>query len=148
MTRTRIMAPSDEELLKLGEDLLIWANKPDSLFMAQFYSCEKHILRKDWKNIIQRMPFVPYYEEAQIIIGTRHLTGALKEGIAHRFIRLYHHDVREDDDAVAAAKNKANSQVITGEELIKAIREDMNARTKEQSVRGIPPASESDLAPK
>ena len=104
--RPRIIAPPDEELTILGEELLLWANKPDSLFMAQFYACEKHILRKDWKNIIQRMPFVPYYEEAQIIIGTRHLTGALKEGIAHRFIRLYHHDVREDDDEIRRKDNE------------------------------------------
>lgn len=144
MVRPRTVCPPDDELGKLGEELLSWAcASPEHLFMGQFYSVEKHILRKDWKSIVQNPLFLPYYEEAQMILGYKHATGALKDSIAHRFLRLYHHDVKSDEDEVAAAKNKANSNTLNAEEFIKAIREDMNARAKTESLRGVSSAIES-----
>jgi len=150
----RSLSPSDDELDALGQELIAWClevpkkGEEKHALLPQWYSVKKHILRDTWKAIIKQPVFRPYYEEAQVLLGMKLIQGSVKEGFAHRFLRLYHADVREDDDAIAAAKNKANSQVLSGEEIIKAIREDMNARTKEQSVRGIPPAPEPDLAAK
>lgn len=150
----RSLTPEDDQLEILGEELLLWCEEDvpkkerQHLFFSQWYSGKKNILRAQWKAMIQHPNFRPYYEQAASILGYKLVTGSIKEGLAHRFIRIYHADVREDDDEIAAAKNKSNNQAITGDEIIKAIREDMNARTKSQSLRGVPPVIESDLADK
>ena len=111
MARTRLIAPSDEILEELGKEMIQWchADPERHLFFAQFYTTHG-IIRKEWKVYILNPTFLPYYEEAQGILAERYIDGTVNPSIAHRFIRLYHHDVREDEDETASQKNRAVSE--------------------------------------
>ena len=150
----RALTPEDDQLQALGEEMIAWCletpkkGEEKHIMFAQWYSQKKHILRAQWKAMIQHPNFRPYYEEAQIILGMKLIQGSIKEGFAHRFLRLYHADVREDDDEQAAARNKIKDQLSSMEQFMLEIREDMNARTKSQPIRRIPPAAGPELADK
>ena len=99
--RKRTSTPSPEECIELGEELLKWATEETEEFrfrFAQWYSVKKHILRKDWKNLIKSPEFSPYYEEVQSIFADRCLDGTVKEGFGNRYLRLYDRDLIEEEN--------------------------------------------------
>ena len=76
----------------LGKELALWATEETEEFRClfqQWYSIKKGILRKEWKTLIQRPEFVPYYEIAQAALAIKCLDGSMKEGFGHRYLRLY-----------------------------------------------------------
>lgn len=99
--RPRTVSPSPEECELLGQELLEWATEQTGEFrfrFSQWYSQKKHILRKEWKKIIETPEFRPYYEEVQSIFATKCLNDYVKEGFAHRYLRLYDRDLVEDEN--------------------------------------------------
>lgn len=132
--RPRTLEPqSTEELIKLGEELVAWAQvetKPPRVRMAQFYSIEKHILRNHWKGILQRPEFLPYYQEAQALLAARVMnTDVLDKSYGNRFIRLYDRDLTEEENetmrmkAELARNQKDEDDVATARHVAQAIAE-------------------------
>lgn len=116
----RTVSPSPEECKVLGEELLKWATEESEDFrfrFAQWYSEKKGILRKEWKTLIQRPEFMPYYEKVQSIFATKCLL-AVREGFGHRYLRLYDRDLIEEENEHARfeAEIKAKEQKLATEE--------------------------------
>lgn len=116
--RPRVFEMSEEECKKLGEDLLEWAKKPDSLLMSMFYCVEKHIARDNWKLLVVRDEFSPYYKEAQALLAQKCINGGMEKSFGHRYIRLYDRELREDEDETARFNHdlKMKEQLVVSEE--------------------------------
>jgi len=102
--------PSIEETVKLGEELVEWAKLPTSLLFSQFYSEVKKIPRKRWKSIVQRHPFVDFYEKAQSMLSVRMMDlKCIEKSFGHRLLRLYCKDLVEEENETAEFKAKLKS---------------------------------------
>lgn len=102
--RPRTSTPPPEECIKLGEELVQWATEPTKewrCLFQQWYSLKKGILRKDWKSLVQREEFVPYYEKAQSALAKRAVDGTMKDGFGQRYIRLYDRELIEAENEQA-----------------------------------------------
>jgi len=66
---------SDNELHELGEELLKWMKEnkknKDVAHLSAFYSEYKDLCRSEWKAICQRKQFLPYYEKAFRVDGSK-----------------------------------------------------------------------------
>lgn len=96
----RTVSPSPEECIILGEDLVKWATEPTKewrCLFQQWYSLKHSILRKEWKTLIQRAEFMPYYEKAQSSLAVKCVNGTMKEGFGQRYIRLYDRNLVEEE---------------------------------------------------
>ncbi len=140
--RKRTSTPSPEECIELGEELLKWATEPTEEFrfrFAQWYSVKKHILRKDWKNLIKSPEFSPYYEEVQSIFADRCLDGTVKEGFGQRYLRLYDRDLIEEENEQAKfdAQLKKETLQDNAEFILNVVNyaksKDKDATTKESN---------------
>ena len=97
----RTVSPSPKECEMLGKELALWATEETEEFRClfqQWYSIKKGILRKEWKTLIQRPEFVPYYEIAQAALAKRCIDGTMKEGFGHRYLRLYDRSLVEEEN--------------------------------------------------
>lgn len=99
--RPRTSTRSKEDLISLGEDFVEWATEETDeprLRYCQFYSLKHGILKKEWDLILQKPEFREYYEKVQAALATKWITGDVNPSIAHRFLRIYCPDVKEDED--------------------------------------------------
>lgn len=115
--RPRTSSPSPEECIALGKELVNWLTEPTTeprLIFQQWYSIKKKILRKEWKTLIQSPEFLPYYEQAQSILAIKCLNGKIKEGFAHRYLRLYDRDLIECEDEHAKFKASLSREGESG----------------------------------
>lgn len=119
--RLRTVSPPDDELIKLGEELVAWASvetKPPRIRMAQFYSEEKQILRKDWKSMVQAPVFLPYYEKAQSLLAARVVnTDVLDKSYGNRYIRLYDRELVEEENDTMRFKAQCQKEVLEQQAL-------------------------------
>ena len=127
--RKRTCSPTDEDFHKLGKELIEWAKVDDEenprLQFPEFYSLVKHILREDWKSIIQAPVFLPYYEQAKALLSKRCVNGMMEKSFGHRFLRLYTPEIVESENAELKYKSdlavkEAQEQAKTLAELAKA----------------------------
>lgn len=113
--RPRESIPDKEELIKLGEDLVAWASEKKEGELrcrwCEWYACKHFLLRKQWKRMIDTPEFRPYYEIAQPYLAQKWIDGTINQSIAHRYIRIYDPELKEneDEDAIVNASIKANS---------------------------------------
>ncbi len=121
--RPRTVSPQPEESVKLGEELVKWATEPTKewrCLFQQWYSLKMGILRKDWKALVQRPEFMPYYEMAQAALAVKCVNGTMKDGFGQRYIRLYDRDLVEienenKDKNDITADIRAIAQAIKGD---------------------------------
>lgn len=103
--RPRTSVPEKEELIKLGEDLLQWASEKqqDELRCrwCEWYAIKHFFIRSQWKRMLDTPEFRPYYEAAQAHMSQRWIDGTINHSIAHRYIRLYDPELKEEEDADA-----------------------------------------------
>ena len=102
--RPRTVSPSPEECIKLGEDLVKWATEPTSEFrclVGQWYSLKHGMTRSDWKTLIQRSEFVPYYNQAMQALAVKAIDGTMEKSFGHRYIRLYDRELIESENEQA-----------------------------------------------
>jgi hypothetical protein len=100
--RPRTSIPDKEELIELGKDLLEWASeKKKGELRARWceWFAKKHFfLRAQWKHMIEKQEFRPYYEAAQAYLAEKWIDGTINQSIAHRYLRLYDPELRESED--------------------------------------------------
>lgn len=102
--RPRVICPPHDDLIALGQEMIEFLEThPDILHIQEWYSIEKMILYKDWKNITQKPEFFPYYEKAMSIVGRKYIDkkSDIRDSISHRFIRHYFKHVKEEEDEQA-----------------------------------------------
>lgn len=120
--RPRTTAPSVKDCEALGKEYIQWlGDNLGAVHHTEFYSIHKHILTSDWDSIRDCPEFRPYYEQARFILAKRHMTGFVKEGIAHRFLRLYLGDLKqsENEDKAYDAQLKIQEQEAEAMNLFK-----------------------------
>ncbi len=101
---------ANDELLVLGDELLLWMQQIDEngtevVHLSEWYSASKHIPRSQWKSIIQRDCFLPYYEKALNWLGVKLLKNKnLPVAYGSRFLGIYFSEIREYERAVMKEK--------------------------------------------
>ena len=111
----RTVSFSPDEMVKLGEEMIeyILSNHKKMLHLSQWYSIEKMFTDKQWETFCDKAEFIPYYEKALKLVGLNYLdkTSNVRDGISHRWQRVYFKDLRkrEDMDADAEAARKASA---------------------------------------
>jgi hypothetical protein len=107
MARPRESIPEKEELIELGKDLLEWASetklqKNDMRMRYCDWFCIKHgFIREQWKLMLQKPEFRPYYEQAQSYLGNKWINSEIDVGLKHRFMRSYCAEVKEEENEKA-----------------------------------------------
>lgn len=113
----RTVTPPDEELIKLGKELVEWAEEKTKdlrCTFPEFYCAKKGYIEKEWDLIKRKDVFVPYYEKARIALRKRFIDGTVNPSIAHRFLRIYFPEIRRSEDE--ETKMKAELSKVKEEE--------------------------------
>lgn len=107
--RPRTTTPPPEELIKLGEELVKWAEEDTKDWRMRFcdwYSTIHGLIDKEWELMVAKEEFQGYYKRAQVALAKKWLNGSVVPSLAHRFIRIYCPEVREEEDKVASKANE------------------------------------------
>ena len=113
--RPRTSVPEREELIELGKDLLEWASQKVKGELrcrwCEWYAMRHFFIRAQWKHMIEKPEFRPYYETAQGYLAQKWIDGTINQSIAHRYLRIYDPELKENEDIDLDAneKRKANS---------------------------------------
>lgn len=117
--RPRTSVPEKKELIQLGEDLLQWASEKVKGELrcrwCEWYAKKHFFIRAQWKRMVDTEEFRPYYEKAQVFLAERWLSGVIKEGIAHRYLRIYDPELREHEDKDADEKEARKAAALKSE---------------------------------
>lgn len=112
MPAPRTVTPPDEELEELGKEMVEWVKKNNPIHLSQWYSQEKMIIYKDWKAMIQKESFLPYYERALLYVGMQYLdkNSNIREGVSQRWQRVYFKELRDTEDEQVEHKARIQAQ--------------------------------------
>jgi hypothetical protein len=117
--RPRTSVPEKDELIKLGEDLFLWASteKQGELRCrwCEWYAKRHFFIRAQWKHMIDKPEFRPYYERAQVYLAQKYLDGTINPSIAHRYLRIYDPELREQEDKDENDKELRKASALKGE---------------------------------
>ena len=117
--RPRTSVPEKKELIQLGEDLLTWAaeKKKGELRCrwCEWYSRKHFFIREQWKRMLDTPEFRPYYEAAQTYLADKWIDGTINHSIAHRYLRIYDPEVREQEDLDETDKELRKAAALRGE---------------------------------
>lgn len=117
--RPRTAIPEKEELIKLGEDLLNWASEKKKGELrarwCEWFACKHFFLRDQWKRMIDTPEFRPYYEAAQPYLAEKWIDGTINHSIAHRYLRIYDPELKENEDKDADATELRKASALKGE---------------------------------
>lgn len=94
--RTQSLPP--DQMIELGKEMVEWVKKHNPLHLKQWYSMQKHIVRKQWRAMKDIPEFLPYYEEALSIVSLNYINGNINSSIAQRFLRIYFDDLKDQED--------------------------------------------------
>jgi hypothetical protein len=112
-----------EETIVLGEDLLRWINQEGSgtlVWVDWYYDLHK-MFRDDWKALVQRPEFLPYYEIARKKM-TRNITlnDNIPQSYGNRYLNYYDDELLEHEEGIKdrdASRGKDGKQNINQEQL-------------------------------
>jgi hypothetical protein len=107
--RPRTTSFDPAEMIALGEEMILWIKaRPDILHLSEWYTIEKGFIYKEWKAFIQMPEFLPYYEKALKLVGLKYLDkeSRVRDGISHRWMRVYFPDLREEEEATKDADSE------------------------------------------
>lgn len=141
----RTHTPQYDDLIAFGEEMVEFFEKnPHTLHINQWYCRIKGVIYKDWKAMIQKPEFIPYYERAASIVALNYVdkTSNMREGASQRFLRVYYKDVRdcEDELILFQEKVKTDSKETVSDEEIKRL-EDMLESLKKGRQKPSDPVS-------
>ena len=94
---------TDDEVVELGKDLLDWLDregKEEIHFEPWFYGKHK-MFRDDWKNLIQRKYFLPYYKIARKkIMGNVIKNKEIPQSYGNRYLNYYNDEMLEHEEGI------------------------------------------------
>jgi hypothetical protein len=116
MARPRTAIPEKQELIELGKQLVEWAAKqtkktePLRVRFCDWYT-DQGFIRKQWESFRDKPEFLWYYEKARSLMALRYVDGTVNQSIAHRYLRMYDPELRDEEnhDADADVIRKAAS---------------------------------------
>jgi hypothetical protein len=126
--RPRTSIPQKDELIELGKDLVEWAfsqqkNGPIRVRFCDWYT-DRGFVRKQWETFRTLPEFIWYYEKARSLMSLRYVDGTVNQSIAHRYLRMYDPELRDEENADAdleaarkASALKSETQAIEQEKL-------------------------------
>jgi len=124
--RPRRIPETDDELIMLGQELLEWCEEdPENNLTFPLFHTSYGILRNEWKCIIQKPVFIPFYEQAQALLGVSFMNGRINPTISQRFVRKYHPDIAEEENETFKLKAGVITAGMTTADL------------KEQTIQGM-----------
>lgn len=117
--RPRTAVPEKKELIKLGEDLLAWASTKVKGELrcrwCEWYAKKHFFVRTQWKHMIEKEEFRPYYESSQVYLADKWIDGTINQSIAHRYLRIYDPELREAEDRDEEAKELRKANALKSE---------------------------------
>jgi hypothetical protein len=117
--RPREFSFPPEKMIELGKEMVAYVkeNKKTILHLCEWYTIEKGFTYNEWKTFIQRLEFVPYYEQALKIIGLKYVDkkSNVRDSISQRWQRIYFGDLREGEDADADANELRKASALKSE---------------------------------
>jgi|TARA_R110000868_G_scaffold11599_2_gene56677 hypothetical protein len=101
--RPRTSTPPPEEMILLGEEMLKWIENNNPIHLSQWWSIEKFIDSKVWRNMIEASEFSPYYTKALKMIGMNYISkdSCVEPRIKDRWQRVYFKDLKNEEDETA-----------------------------------------------
>ncbi len=100
--RPRTTTPEKEELIKLGEELVLWATEKTKelrYHLNQWWCLEKGFTQNEWDLMCAKKEFKVFIAKARVAISKRYVDGSINSSIAHRFLRLYFPELKEEENA-------------------------------------------------
>lgn len=135
--RPRTKSYSPEEMIELGEEMLDWFDdNPKALHVSDFYSGVKGIRSKDWDTMIRCPEFSVYHELAIKKVRKNYLDGTVNGSIAHRFLRIYFPELKQEEDETARfnAGLKAQEQKPPHDAVVETLLDTIKSlKTKENA---------------
>lgn len=117
--RPRTSVPEKDELIELGKDLLAWASEKQKGELrcrwCEWYAKKHFFIRAQWKHMIEKPEFRPYYETAQAYLADKWINGTINQSIAHRYLRIYDPELREHEDLDADATEVRKASALKNE---------------------------------
>lgn len=118
--RPRSAIPEKEELIQLGKELVQWASEkqkkgdPIRVRFCDWYT-EQGFVRKQWEHMREKPEFQWYYEKARSLMALRYVDGTVNQSIAHRYLRMYDPELRDDEDITADVDADRKAKALKGE---------------------------------
>lgn len=125
--RPRTCIPQTKELIELGKDLVEWASskhkngEPIRVRFCDWYT-DRGFIRKQWELFRDLPEFSWYYEKARSLMAIRYVDGTVNQSIAHRYLRMYDPELRDDEDVDADAAELRKARALKNE--AKAVEEE------------------------
>lgn len=141
--RPRTTSLEPKEMIALGEEMVVWVtkNKKNILHLSEWYTIEKGFIYNEWKTFLQRAEFIPYYEQALKIVGSKYLdkNSNVREGASQRWQRVYFKDLKDEEDETIKFQSDLKKQEVTynHEESTKQLQALMSQLSMLQSDRKI-----------
>ena len=119
MVRPRTSVPEKEELIELGKDLLEWASEKKKGELrcrwCEWYAKKHFFIRSQWKKMIDKEEFRPYYETAQAYLAEKWIDGTINQSIAHRYLAIYDPELKEHEISLANEDAERKAKALKGE---------------------------------
>lgn len=118
--RPRSVIPEKEELIELGKDLIEWASTqqkkgdPIRVRFCDWYT-DRGFIRKQWEEFRDKPEFSWYYEKARSLMALRYIDGTVNQSIAHRYLRIYDPELKNEEDKDADANELRKAASLKGE---------------------------------
>lgn len=112
--RPRTLTPPPDAVVALGVEMIKYLEAhPNTLHLSQWYLGVKMITRDRWKKLIAKEEFGVYYEKALQIVGLNYLDkdSKVRDGISHRWQRVYFPDLRDQEDRDKDADVERTSKI-------------------------------------
>ena len=117
--RPRTISLTEKEMEALGREMVSYVKQhiKTILHLSEWYTIEKGYTYNEWKTFIQRIEFIPYYEQALKIVGLKYVDkkSNVRDSISQRWQRIYFGDLREGEDADADANELRKAASLKGE---------------------------------
>jgi len=104
---------SKEDCEKLGKDLLHWVQNEGSSKIAwvDWYCIKHHMFRGDWRALVQREEFLPYYEPARkIMVSNLMQNKDLPQSYGNRYLALLDDELLDHEESIKDRQAKRDQK--------------------------------------
>jgi len=106
---------SSEELIDLGKDLLAWMDSSEGknvIIWVDWYHYRHGMFRTDWKALIQREEFLPYYDLArQKMAQNISLNNKIAQSYGNRYLHRYDDELGADEETARDREAKRGQEM-------------------------------------
>lgn len=116
--RPRTVAYSVDDMIALGEEMVLWVSENKPIHLSIWYTQVKDITDNEWDTFRKRPEFVHYYTKALKLVGYSYLDkdSTVDSKLKDRWQRVYFKDLREQEDI--DVKDKRDKELEDKKELL------------------------------